>query len=115
MEKDATTPFKALDPSKFRFDVLLNRNAFGFNEIYKELDTQKIALLQQNSGDLDRFAREMKNTSSKGQSADITVCLIKFISKKSDPFPNRKEIEFLTDVAHSPILISFQFQWLMQG
>jgi hypothetical protein len=99
--KVATTPFRSLDPSKFRSDVPLNKNAFGFNELYKELDSQKITLLQHDSSKLDRFARELKNVSSKRQTNDLTICLIKFVSKQRSPFPNTKEIEFIIDVEDS--------------
>ena len=99
--KEAVTPLKALDPTKFRFDVSLNKRAFGFNEIYKGLDSDKISLLQKDSYEHDRFLRTLSNLVRKNQLNDLNICLVKFSSKKPNPFPLKKEIEFLTDVAHS--------------
>jgi hypothetical protein len=96
--KVATTPFRSLDPSKFRSAIPLNKNAFGFNELYRELDSQKITSLQHDSGELDQFTRGLKNASNRGQRNDLTTCLIKFVSKQTSPFPNTKEIEFIIDV-----------------
>jgi len=99
--KKAVTPLKALDPTKFRSDVSLHKNAFGFNEVYRELNSQKILLLQKDSHEHDRFSGMLANQVRKAQSNDLGVCLVKFSSKKPNPFPHKKEIEFLTDVAHS--------------
>ena len=99
--KEAVTPLKALDPAKFRFDVSLNEKAFGFNEIYKGLDSRKISTLQNDSYEHDRFSRILSNLVRKSQPNDLNVCLVKFSSKKTNPFPYEKEIEFLTDVMHS--------------
>lgn len=99
--KEAVTPLRALDPTKFRSGVPLNRNAFGFNEVYRELNSQKILLLQKDSHEHDRFSGMLANQVRKAQSNDLGVCLVKFSSKKPNPFPHKKEIEFLTDVAHS--------------
>jgi hypothetical protein len=99
--KVAITPFRAIDPSKIRSDISFNKNALGFNEIYKELDPERISSLQKNSFHLDRFARELRNISSKEQMTDLTLCILKYISRKPNAFPNIKEIEFLTDVTHS--------------
>lgn len=76
--KVATTPFRSLDRSKFRSDVPLNKDAFGFNELYRELDSQRITSLQRDSNKLDRFARELKNASRKGQTSDLTICVYKY-------------------------------------
>jgi len=43
----------------------------------------------------------LKNISSRTQTNDFNLCLIKFISKSPNLFPTIKEIEFLTDVAVS--------------
>lgn len=99
--KSAVTPFRALDPSKFRTDIALNRNAFGFNEIYKEINPTRLAMLQKDPSEHDRFARELANLSRRGQSNDFGVCFVRFIPKGAGPFPNSKEIEFLTDISHS--------------
>lgn len=99
--KEVTTPLRALDPSKFRTDVSLNKRAFGFNEIYKGVDSEKLTLIQKDTGEHDKFARELANLSRKGQSNDLSICLLKFDSKKQNPFPTGKEIELLTDIAHS--------------
>jgi len=99
--KEAVTPLRALDPMKFRSDVPLNKNAFGLNEVYRGLDSQKILLLQKDSHEHDRFSGILANQVRKTQSNDLNVCLVKFSSKKPNPFPHKKEIEFLTDVAHS--------------
>lgn len=99
--KEATTPLKALDPTKFHSDVPLNRKAFGFNETYKVLNPDKISLLQTDSYEHDRFSRDLANLVRKGQTGDLSVCLVRFSSKRPNPFPLKKEIEFLTDVAHS--------------
>ncbi|MEM3008186.1 MAG: hypothetical protein QXI71_04435 [Candidatus Bathyarchaeia archaeon] len=99
--KQAVTPFRAIDPSKLRTDVSLNSSAFGFNEIYKSIDSGRLAVLQKDSTELDKFSRAMLNLSKRGHSGDIGICLMKFDSKKANPFPTAKEIELLTDVAHS--------------
>ena len=99
--KEAKTPLKALDPAKFRSDVSLNKKAFGLSEIYKVLNSDKISLLQKDSYEHDRFSRRLANMVKKGQTGDLNVCLIKFSSKRPNPFPLKKEIELLTDVAHS--------------
>lgn len=99
--KQAVTPFRAIDPSKLRTDVSLNNSAFGFNEIYKSIDSERLSILQKNTTEHDRFARDMVNLSKRGQSTDLNICLMKFDSKKTNPFPTAKEIELLTDVAHS--------------
>ena len=99
--RTAVTPFRVLDPSKFRTDAVLNDKAFGFNEIYKEISSEKIALMQKNTIEHDRFAREMVNLSRRGHADDLGVCLVKFVAQGTSPFPTLKEIEFLTDVAHS--------------
>lgn len=98
--KEAVTPLKALDPTKFRTKIRLNMDALGFNEIYKKIDSDSIARLQNDSNEHDRFSRVMLNLSEKNQPSDLNVCLVKFSSKKT-PFPSKTEIEFLTDVAHS--------------
>lgn len=99
--KSAVTPFRVLDPSKFRTDADLNRKAFGFNEIYKEINSERIGLLQKSAIEHDRFDRELVNLSRRGQNSDLGICLVKFVSKGTNPFPVAKEIEFLTDVSHS--------------
>jgi hypothetical protein len=99
--KQIVTPLRALDPTKLRSDVSLNKKAFGLNEIYKNLDSEKITVLQKNTTEHDRFAREMSNISKRGQAGDLTVCLLKYTTKKANPIPDIKEIEMLTDVAHS--------------
>lgn len=99
--KSAVTPFRVLDPSKFRTDADLNRKAFGFNEIYKEINSERIGLLQKSAIEHDRFARDLVNLSRRGQNSDLGICLVKFVSKGTNPFPAAKEIEFLTDVSHS--------------
>ena len=99
--KESTTPIKSLDPKKFHSDISLNRKAFGFNEIYRKLDSDKISLLQKNSYEHDRFSREITNMARKGQTEDFGICLVRFSSKRANPFPLKREIEFLTDVAHS--------------
>ncbi len=99
--KEAITPLKALDPSKFRLDVSLNKKAFGFNETYRGLDPDKISLLQKDSGEHDRFSKVLSNLVRKSQPNDLNICLVKYSSKKPNPFPTKKEIELLTDVAHS--------------
>ena len=100
--KQAITPLKALEPSKFRSDVSLNKNAFGFNEIYKGLNTERVEVLQKDTTEHDRFVREMSNLSRRGQTSDLGICILKYAStKKTNPFPTVKEIELLTDVAHS--------------
>ncbi len=99
--KEQITPLKALDPSKFRQDISLNKKAFGFNEIYRGLDPDKITLLQKDSDEHDRFSRNLTNLSRRGQTNDLNICFVKYSSKKPNPFPTKKEIELLTDVAHS--------------
>ena len=99
--KEAITPIKALDPRKFCSDVSLNENAFGLNEIYRVLKPDKISLLQKNSCEHDRFSRDLTNLISKSKISDLGICFVRFESKRSNPFPCKKEIEFLTDVSHS--------------
>lgn len=41
--KTITTPLKALDPSKFYSNHTINEKAFGLNEIYKILTSDKLA------------------------------------------------------------------------
>ncbi len=81
--KKAVTPLKALDPTKFRSDVSLNKKAFGFNEIYRVLNSDKISLLQKDSYEHDRFSKTLSNMVRKSQLNDLNVCLVKFSSKRS--------------------------------
>lgn len=99
--KEAVTPIRVIDPSKLRTDVSLNNSALGFNEIYKSIESTRLAILQKNTEEHDKFARDLANLSKRGQSTDLNICLMKFDAKKPDPFPTSKEIELLTDIAHS--------------
>lgn len=96
--KVGITPFRALDPSKFRSKFPLHENSFGVNEVYKLLNPKKIQLLEADSVQLDRFSRELKNTFSKSQQTDLNFCMIRYDSDSSKPFPNTREIEFMADV-----------------
>ena len=99
--KEAVTPLKALDPTKLSPKISLNSKTFGLNEIYKGLTSDKISVLQNDSFEHDKFSKILLNLTNKGQPNDLNICFVNFSSKKSNPFPYKKEIEFLTDVAHS--------------
>ena len=99
--KEITTPVKALNPTKFRDGVSLNRDAFGFNETYKKIDADKIARLLTDTYEHDRFSAEMSNLHRRKHPTDLSICVLKFASDKPNRFPSMKEVELLTDVAHS--------------
>ena len=99
--KEATTPLKALNPNKFRNKIPLNPNAFGFNEVYKNIDSRMMTRLLTDSDEHDYFSRELSNLSRKCQPQDLSVCVLKFTPSTSNSFPSKNEIELLTDVAHS--------------
>lgn len=99
--KEAITPLKALDPTRFRNKITLNQNALGFNEIYKKVDSERIARLLTDVDAHDHFSKTLLNLSGKCKSTDLNVCMLKFIPNKSNLFPSKNEIEMLTDVAHS--------------
>ena len=71
--KEAVTPLKALDPSKFRAKISLNTKAFGFSETYKKIKPEQIALLSVDPDEHDRFSRTMANYSNKYQPTDLSV------------------------------------------
>jgi hypothetical protein len=99
--KEAITPLRALDPSKFRTDIALNKKAFGLNEVYRSLDSEKIAALRKDSNEHDIFASVLANHVKRSQPNDLNLCVIRYSSKNPNPLPTTKEIEFVTDVAHS--------------
>jgi hypothetical protein len=99
--KQIVTPLRAIDPTKLKTEVSLNKKAVGLNEIYKNIDSEKITILQKDTNEHDRFSRELSNLSKKGQTDDLTICILKYTTKKTNPIPDTKEIELLTDIAHS--------------
>lgn len=99
--KEAVTPLKALDPTKFRLNTCLNDGALGLNEIYKRMGSDIVERLQDDSNEHDRFSATMSNLTRRGNPDGMNVCILKFAAKRSNPFPLEKEIEVLTDVAHS--------------
>lgn len=100
--KELVTPAKALNPSKFRAEARFGGNVLDFNEIYKQITSDKIESLHKDSLEHDKFCRMMENLRKKHHTdGGLDVCMVRFSSKKPDPFPRKKEIEFLTDVSHS--------------
>ena len=99
--KEVITPLRALDPSKFRIDTDLNKKAFGLNEIYRSLDSEKISALRKDANEHDAFARVLTNHVKRSQPNDLNLCVVRYSSKNPNPLPAKKEIEFLTDVSHS--------------
>lgn len=98
--KEVITPLKAVNPAKFRSTISLNNKAYGFNEIYRKLNADKISTLQKDSNEHDRFSRKLTNLARKAQPNDLSICFVTF-SSKPKRFPSKKEIEFLTDVSNS--------------
>ncbi len=99
--KEFVTPSRALDPSKFRSDIELNKKAYGLNEIYRNLDSDKITTLQKDANEHDDFARILVNHTKRAQLNDLNLCIVRYSTKRPNPLPTKKEVEFLTDVAHS--------------
>ncbi len=99
--KEAITPLKALDPARFRLNTRLNDGALGLNEIYKKMGPDSVERLQNDSSEHDRFSAMMANLTGRGSPRGVNICVLKFAAKRSNPFPIKKEIEVLTDVAHS--------------
>lgn len=99
--KVITTPLRALDPSKFDSNVVLNKKAFGLNEIYKNLNSDKLKTLQNDVGELESLERELSNLEKRTPQSDLNVCFLKFSSKKPNSFPLKEDVGTLTDIAHT--------------
>lgn len=97
--KEIITPLKSLNPSKLRLKSPLNTKAYGFLEIYKSISSEKISLYNKDSEEHDKFSRSLVNLGKRGQDNDAQLCILNF-DNPNKIFPNKKEIEFLTDAAY---------------
>ena len=98
--KEIVTPVKALDPSKFKVAIPLAENTFGLTEIYKEFDHTQLTKIQTDSQVHDTLSRDLANLQRKGHNESVSVCVLKYKSPTLT-FPSSKEIELMTDIAHS--------------
>ncbi len=99
--KEAITPLKALDTTKFRSNTKLNKNAYGFSEIYRKIGSDKINQLLTDADEHDRYSRELTRIFNRSHSTDLNICVLKFSPNTPNQFPSRSDIELLTDIAHS--------------
>lgn len=100
--KELVTPVKALNPSKFRAEARFDGSVVDFNEIYKQITSDKIEALHKDPREHDRFCRTMENLRKRHHTdGGLDVCMVRFSSKGPGPFPRKNEIGFLTDVSHS--------------
>jgi hypothetical protein len=86
--KEIITPVKTLESSKFRSAMELNNRAFGINEIYRELEPERISILDKDSTLHDGFTRDLRNLKNKARASVLNLCMIKYRSEK---FSNLKE------------------------
>lgn len=95
------SPLKALDPSKFRSHTILNKKSYGVREIFKNLDSDKIARMDKEPDEHDKFAKSVSSLAKKSETTELTLCFVHFTPETPNRFPTSKEIDFLTDVSHS--------------